>query len=535
VVAASLLGAAIAVGCSDSSGEVGRYDLASQSGFAGSGEDARSAGKVQMPAADSDDARHDPDPAPAKPGTAAVAPPMPATLSSPSMNAAASMAPFDWPFFGLDAANSRNNRVEQTISASNVSRLRPTWTRELTGGMHAIPAVVSGTIYVGDYQRLFAIGSSDGGAIWETAVSTFANSALVTTDLVYTTADDSVLAFDRVTGAQRWQTRFGADRSTTMFSSPVLAENVIVVGIASNESEMRKRDYTFVGAIVGVDKDTGQELWRQMLSGSFANSGNGVPVWSSAAVDTQRKLAFIGTGNTYEAPASPLADALIAVDYQTGELAWISQFAVDDVYVSVQCPDRNCDAGFDIVAAPNLFVADGRDAVGVGGKSGLFRACDRDTGEVIWDRDLSESTSRGSAGGIMATAAVGDDLLYVSSNTWREYGYLRTGRHDPSDTSETYALDLNTGETRWKTTMSAPAVGMLMLANGLVYQGTIDGEATALDAETGALLWTYDMGHDLVTGFSLVDGVLYGGSGGDWLVPQGTSRPGANLIAFSLQ
>jgi polyvinyl alcohol dehydrogenase (cytochrome) len=442
---------------------------------------------------------------------------------------------FEWPFFGLDADNSRNNRAERTLSIDNVAQLKPLWIKELSGGMHGIPALVGGTLYVGDHDNLYALDPRSGDELWTTRVGTIASSPLVTSDAVYVAADRSLFAFDRMNGLQRWSLVLDEHEATALLSSPVLADGVIVIGVASNEDVRSKADYTFVGSVKGVDPDNGQQLWSLPLAGDDGvegASGNGVSVWSSAAVDKQLKLAFIGTGNSYEAPASTLSDSLLAIDYATGTVTWSKQFASDDVYVSAQCPSANCEEDFDIGASPNLFMANGVAAVGVGSKGGIFSVMQRDTGDVIWSRDFSAETGRGAAGGIMTTAAVGDRIIYTNSNAWVEHGFRRNGQHDPADTSTTYALDIGTGESIWQQPMPAPAIGMVMLANGVLYQGLINGEVYALHAETGEVLWSADTGHDLMTGFSLADGVLYGGSGGNWF--SASLRPGASVMAFGL-
>ena len=92
---------------------------------------------------------------------------------------------------------------------------------------------------------------------------------------------------------------------------------VIVIGVASTELRQDLDDYTFRGAVLGLDEETGDELWRSPTSEGA--DGAGISVWSSAAIDEERGLAFIGTGQGYEAPAGPLSDSLLALDYETGE------------------------------------------------------------------------------------------------------------------------------------------------------------------------------------------------------------------------
>jgi len=102
--------------------------------------------------------------------------------------------------------------------------------------------------------------------------------------------------------------------------------------------------------------------------------GAGVGVWSSPAIDLERRLVFIGTGQSFETPCSPYVDSLLAIDYNNGQLRWFSQKTINDVW------DPNITqygADWDISTHPNLFSAevegDGMvDFVGVGDKGGRY-------------------------------------------------------------------------------------------------------------------------------------------------------------------
>jgi polyvinyl alcohol dehydrogenase (cytochrome) len=441
----------------------------------------------------------------------------------------------EWPSFGPGIDNTRYNRAESKVGVENVAQLEELWTRtNLSGGMNGIPALMGGVLYFTDYSGVHAASPETGQDIWVGRIGQSQASPLVTADRVYASGGRSMAAFDRMSGRQIWAQTLNNHANTTIISAPVLAGDVIVIGVAGNELAQSKADYTFVGYVKGLNAATGMIMWELPVSGAEVSAGNGVSVWSSAAIDTERKLAFIGTGNSYETPAGTLSDALLAINYETGMLQWSNQYSMDDVYVSVECPTRMCEEDFDIGTSPNLLVVDGVDAVSVGSKGGIFKVINRDTGEDIWERDLSTETGRGAAGGIMTTAAIGETMIYTNSNHWMAHGFRRTGAHDPSDTSTSYALDLKKGDTIWSTKLPAPAIGMALLANGVVYQVLINGAIYGLNAETGAILWEGEnIGHDLAPGFNMTDGVLYGGGGGTWWV--GGQRPGASISAYGLR
>src|SRR5690606_30104054 len=110
-------------------------------------------------------------------------------------------------------------------------------------------------------------------------------------------------------------------------------------------------------------------------------------------------------------------------------------------------------ADADVGAMPNLFTVDGVDAVGVGDKAGTYRALDRETGEVLWERHLTEG---GLQGGVMASAAVADGTIYVASN-------------EASQDAVLFALDADTGEEVWRTEVGAHVTGPVTWANDVLY------------------------------------------------------------------
>jgi polyvinyl alcohol dehydrogenase (cytochrome) len=178
-----------------------------------------------------------------------------------------------------------------------------------------------------------------------------------------------------------------------LYGSPVVAGGLVLIGVASVELTWEVEDFSFRGSLVALDAGSGEERWRLWMTGDDAEGGAGVSVWSSPAVDEEAGLAFVGTGNAYEAPAGPLSDGIVAVELGSGRLVWKRQFTEGDVYSVFGAPPLGPDA--DVGAAPNLFVAGGRAVVGVGDKAGVYSALDRATGEVVWARALTPGSHLG--------------------------------------------------------------------------------------------------------------------------------------------
>ena len=132
-----------------------------------------------------------------------------------------------------------------------------------------------------------------------------------------------------------------------------------------------------------------------------------------------------------------MADSLLAIDYRTGELEWSTQFTYPDVFSAGQ-PDR---ARTPTSARhPTSGRRDGRDLVGAGDKGGTFHALDRETGEVVWETQLTPGSA---FGGEIGSAAFVDGRLIASSNV----GDPETNA--PTNVTHVFGLDPATGEKRW--------------------------------------------------------------------------------------
>ncbi len=316
-----------------------------------------------------------------------------------------------WGSLGHDLANSRRQDLETGLGPANVAQLAESWRVDGLTGVTGTPAVRDNTVYVGTWAgQARAIDLHTGATVWQRQIAAAGamidDSPLVTGDRVYLgDARGRLHALDRATGNEVWNVALDTHANTRIFSSPVLAPapptgggDVLVIGVASVELALVKPDYTFRGSVVGLDPATGALRWRRPVS--VGTDGAGSSVWSSAAIDPARGLAYIGTGQAYEAPAGPLSDSLLAIRYGTGELAWSRQFTANDVYTIFAPPPKGPDA--DIGAAPNLFRAGGRDLVGVGDKAGVYAVFDRDTGATVWARQLTPGSA---LGGVMVVGA----------------------------------------------------------------------------------------------------------------------------------
>lgn len=452
-----------------------------------------------------------------------------APASAPALEPAAGtpsepMGGADWPMHGHDLGSQRNNAAETEIGPEQAPDMEVAWQANDLLAVTGTPAVVEGVLYIGDWTgNVRALDAKTGEEVWASEVGgQIAGSPTVTDDAVYVAVDKSTHRLNRETGEIEWSVLVNEHDWTRIYAGPTVVEGVVVQPVSGVQIAVPQDDYTFRGNVVGLDEATGEELWRVYVSEDDETSGAGVSVWAGASADPERNLTFVGTGNTLEEPTSPLADSLVAIDYTTGEIAWSTQFTNPDVY---NMPEANGASGpdSDLGSTPTLWSVGERDLVGAGDKAGMFHAVDRDTGEILWETQLTPGSR---LGGIIGGSAYADGRIFVASNVGDPAAGVPTG------VSTLFALDAGTGEILWQSNMELTVFGPAAVANGVVYQGTGFPRMYAFNAETGALLREYDPPAPVGGGASIADGHVYWGYG-YWVIGA-PEDPKGGLIAFAV-
>jgi polyvinyl alcohol dehydrogenase (cytochrome) len=423
----------------------------------------------------------------------------PVTVPPPGMRGS-------WGSFGGDLAHTRSNPSEKLINVSNVKDLKPAFDIKAPG-VTATPAVYDGVLYWADWEGfVHATNLADQKELWKLDRSAmeggYTGSPAVTETTVYVANRNGLLtAVDRVTGGKKWEVTLDAGVHTHVWSSPAVSEedNVLVIGIGgygtrdNNVSIPSSTLETFRGRVEGIDTRDGKSLWK--FETSPMPNGAGVAVWSSAALDTTTKTAFIGTGNNYYRPVSMYSDSLLAINYMTGMRVWHHQFTANDAWTVATVLQGGVDG--DVGAAPNLFSIGERAVVGVGEKTGSYHVRDRKDGSEVWSKRL---TTGGYQGGVMAPAAYHDGVIYVISN-------------NNTSNATVFALKAMDGAILWEEDLTDPAFGAPTIANGVLYVGDQAGNMWARDAASGMQLWTARAPQGRGGGFSVVDGMVFTGYG----------------------
>ena len=422
----------------------------------------------------------------------------------------------DWVHLGLDLGNSRAAVEEVEIDTDNVAELAPSWELTDIKGVTGTPLVADGVVYVGDWTgHVRALDAATGEERWATDVEShyIGGSVALDDDRVFVgTFDARVVALDRETGEELWTTPVGDHEQAAIFGSPLSVDGMVITGVASFELMTGNPAPTFRGHVVALDAETGEEVWRYWTVGEDEVDVAGVSVWATVAVDTDRGEVYVPTGNGYGPQPSTRSDAVVALDLETGEELWVTQFTVGDVWTVANQVGTDADVG----SPPNLFEVGNVDAVGAVDKAGVYHALDRDTGEVLWETKLTEG---GLQGGALASAAVADGVAYVASNR-------------ASQDADLVALDVETGDEMWRVDVKGHVSGPVSWANGVVYLTDDTGAIVGYDAADGTVLWSHPVPAQAAGGISVVDGTVYAGWGWWFASPPDDAQGG--LIAFRL-
>ena len=465
-------------------------------------------------------------------------------------------SPRQWAGMGQNVANWRSQPAEEKISRSNVASLSVKWTFTTGSDVSATPTVVGDAVYFPDWAgNLYAVSKNDGHEIWSHKISEYnkhigsisrVSPAVHGDDVIIgdivspNNAHDgaNLMAVNRQTGNLSWIAHVDSHPAAIITGSPVVAGDVVYVGISSNEEALAVTPTypccSFRGSVVALDADTGRLLWKSYtlpdnFGGTDGYSGNAI--WQPPAIDMARGVLYVGTGNNYEVPdsvktcigqnemasqpscfaADDYYDSALALDLTTGQVRWSRRLQGVDVWTvacsrspnAASCPlPKSPDYDFS-GSGPNLLP----EIVGFGQKSGMYWALNPETGEIVWSTVVGPGAT---LGGIeWGTATDGERIYAAVTNSGKKPYKLIDGR--TITWGAWSALDVATGRILWQTADPDRALdmGSVSVANGVVYAPSMSGKMHALDSSTGKVLWSYQSNGSVVDGPSIVDGVVF--------------------------
>ncbi len=433
----------------------------------------------------------------------------------------------------------RHINPNAAITSENISQLQQAWMVETEEEVSHAPLVQDGRVYFADWGgKAYAADAATGEVIWEQQVQEtvmekwpwygFAGTGALGEGMLFeASVEGMAYGINQETGEVAWRTRVTDDKQAGSISKLLYYDGLVYIGLQSVEEPLTRmmKDFkpNFQGKVLALDAATGEVVWERQL---VTKPHNGVPMWSSFALDPEMNALFFTTGNNYTGEATEFSDAIIAVDAKTGEMLWATQVTEHDVWTGAVQPGPDWDFG----AGAQLFEAevDGkmRPLVGAGQKSGIYWAFDRETGEIVWQAFVGYGAV---GGGIHAEASVAEDRIYVWSNN--AYMYGKPPKEFPLTVK---ALDAASGKTLWFKNKAQPAAipAAGMLANDVYFVGSLDGTINAYRASDGKQLWSTRYGGAIATPLNVVGNTLFFGTG----VPKMFGgQPGGNgMVAYSV-
>lgn len=480
---------------------------------------------------------------------------------------AADQNPNNWMLYGRTYDNQRFSPLDQ-INNSNVGTLTPVAIIQtgVASSFEVSPIVDNGIMFISTpYDHVMAYDATSGKQLWSYTPELGYNQlccgpesrgvAVVDGKVYLATLDAHVIALDAYTGKVLWNTPVADSRAAfSLTMAPQVYDGKVIIGTSGAEFPTRN----FVAA---YDDKTGKEIWRfyttaepgqpggDTWSGDSWKTGGG-SMWNTPAIDPARGLVIFATGNpnpdndgSTRLGANAYTDSIVAVDINTGKLAWWYQQVPHDVW--------DYDAMAPVVL---LTVKDeqGRDvpAAAEAGKEGQLFIVNRQTGQLIRKSEpfVAQSATMWTSPpvdgyvNIYPGAQGGNEwspeayspktgLFYVqgTNESW-EYtahpdetvtGHLRLGgvlqpitpegpmelgepdaghatEHTdgaitPSGTLS--AINVNNGKIEWQYRSDYPMLGGVLATSGnLVFAGEFDGNFDAFDAKTGQKLWHFPLG-----------------------------------------
>jgi outer membrane protein assembly factor BamB len=410
-----------------------------------------------------------------------------------------------WPSYGRDAANTRNQPAERTLTPGVVPGLAPRWvfSTSKTGdgtSFQSTPVVAGGCVFAGSSGGMaYAVNAASGAPVWRRqldAPNPGLGGALVGAPavsgnevifLVNETDAPYAIALDRSTGQVLWRSApVTTEPGAYTNASTVVAGGVVFMGYSPPEGDSSSQ-----GGFALLDATTGRilKVTPTIPPADQAKGYAGGGLWSTAAYDPATGYAYVGAGNPNSKQMEhPNTNAILKIDVERGRATFgqivasykgnVDQYsevleeashtpvcaASDQPGLPYPVDDPACgQLDLDFGAAPNLF-RDGQGHLLVGDlqKSGVYHAARAGTMKPAW------------------TALGGASCQACNAASTAFDGHSIIGVFTPGGTMD--AMSRDDGTIAWR----AP------IGDGLHYQGTSTAAGVAYTLDGNGFLDAFD-------------------------------------------
>ncbi|HKU41409.1 MAG TPA: PQQ-binding-like beta-propeller repeat protein [Polyangiales bacterium] len=400
-----------------------------------------------------------------------------------------------WPRMGYDLESTFFNSAETKLTKDNAAQLRVLWRATMQGNVYAAPLQVGDRVYATDQKGIVAFDAASGNELWSQPVGS-ASTPSVTEDALYlNSAASGIVALRTRDGKQLWS-RWPDTQSTDGLSSAIVVGDVVFVGAANGGIELL--DQPFRGYVAALNRHTGAVVW---ITYTVDAPARGAGVWSSPSIDLLGRRVFAATSNNYGPPASNTSDAFIAFELKTGRISWINQRVQNDIWDVSHSSAPDADFGANPVLYEAEVYGQRTPLLAAGSKAGTAHAVRRDSGELVWTRQLCAAQQNGSDG------------IYLNSS-WSGKHVLMACNADSAATL--FALDGGTGDIVWMRKLPARVWSRISSANGVGFVG-VGQTLDVFDLDSGAQIASYPSpGGTIASTISIANGRVAFGDGLSW-------------------
>ena len=317
--------------------------------------------------------------------------------------------PHNWLMYNGTLDSRRFSRLDQ-VDTANVADLELKWayTIRQLDRTETTPLVVDGVMFITESpSNLTAVDATDGRPYWryehplpdDLRICCGRNNrgvAILGETLYMSTLDAHLVAIDARSGSVVWDSEVADYRGGySKTAAPLIVKDRVVTGIAGGEFGIR-------GFLDAYDAESGDRAWRtytipgpdhpdnRTWSGDSWRTG-GSPTWITGSYDPELDLIYWGTGNPGPDYGGDVrmgdnlyADSVLALDGDTGDMAWYFQFTPHDVHDwdAIQIP----------VLADIEFEGEPRRAMLWANRNAFYYTLDRETGEFLLGKPFALQT-----------------------------------------------------------------------------------------------------------------------------------------------
>lgn len=488
----------------------------------------------------------------------------------------------EWVTVNHDLYGTRSSN-QTIINEENVDSLRFKWQIVNNFEIQEPPIIVGNIGYVQDYAgNVIAFNIENGRVIWNVRVGygptmglSYDNGVIFSS----TASNGTVVALNATDGRSKWESQTLGDTAVgySIDSFPIVWNDYVLAG--SGGSGLPPGPGMVKGNVTALNRTDGSVIWNlATTTGEWVKKGKtppngGATAWSGGSFDPEEGILYVPLGSaspnfnasTRQTP-NLYSNHMIAVNVTSGDIIWATPFIAHGTVLNhVVVPDtHDWDTSWGSSITKVSLQNGTQKKIVVGhDKMGNVIAMDGKTGDEIWWKTLGKPininkipSANGTgliwAYGVYNYHAVDDkNTLYITA-TNRGLDFFTDGisghKKAAPDTIEQglkngtiYAIDILTGETKWKLDTEFPPRVSPLVTNDILFTGYIpfDGKSKsgiilALDKQTGSKLWEFNVNAPIApVGPSIANGILFVPTGKLVSNPALSSTRGeGSLIAF---